>query len=672
MKRLSLLCAVGLLFVWPGCGSKSAGSALPVCGNGETELGEECDGEDLADETCETLGLGTGTLACAGDCTFDVTGCSGEAQCGNDVLEYPEECDLSQLGGASCEDLGFSGGTLGCTIVCTYDISQCEGSPECGDEVVVPPEQCDGNNLDNESCETLGLGDGTLRCADDCTFDVADCSGIPECGNELREFPEECDASDLAGEDCTTVGYTGGTLECTEGCEFDLGGCTLCGDGTAEGDETCDGSDLDGHTCQSMGFTDGTLACTAACTLDVSGCTLCGNNTAEGSEECDGPDLRSQTCVDQGFDGGTLTCGEACTFNTSGCYDYVCGNGIQEASEECDGTDLAGATCESRGYEGGFLGCTNGCTYDESLCSDCALTDTTAPVAGGHIPAPGTQGAPQDTNIEVRLFDACEIDFSSIHMYLTVTPPFGMSWFGEVFPVITGSGTDATVIYDRPNDFQMGTIVEVQVTAQDTSGNPLDEQWAFSVIAETWLTCRPDPTSVCMNIIDEAHPDTNYSGNQEAWDIGGGGGSDRRTLIRLNGPLPVGSLVLQARMHWGLCPPGSSVNTTIECYRVNVQSNGAQATWNNRTTGDTWTLPGANDIPADRQGTAGANHAVPITSTPYEALEGDAMQLAVDWASGEPNHGILCVTPSATTISVCSNFSNFAPRIHVLFGPPIP
>ena len=47
---------------------------LPVCGNNIKEAGEECDGTDLAGETCVSLGYASGTLSCK-DCKFDTSNC---------------------------------------------------------------------------------------------------------------------------------------------------------------------------------------------------------------------------------------------------------------------------------------------------------------------------------------------------------------------------------------------------------------------------------------------------------------------------------------------------------------------------------------------------------------------------------------------------------------------
>lgn len=54
-----------------GNGTGSAG-----CGDGIVSPGEQCDGADLQGFNCESMGLGTGTLACDPVmCTFDTSMC---------------------------------------------------------------------------------------------------------------------------------------------------------------------------------------------------------------------------------------------------------------------------------------------------------------------------------------------------------------------------------------------------------------------------------------------------------------------------------------------------------------------------------------------------------------------------------------------------------------------
>lgn len=64
------------------------------CGNGvvEPQLGEACDGADLAGETCQALGATSGTLGCTATCTFELAQC-GAARCGPGH-DYDETSDL--------------------------------------------------------------------------------------------------------------------------------------------------------------------------------------------------------------------------------------------------------------------------------------------------------------------------------------------------------------------------------------------------------------------------------------------------------------------------------------------------------------------------------------------------------------------------------------------------
>ena len=45
------------------------------CGDGNQDPGEDCDGSDMGNETCQTLGFDRGTLECEDDCSYDNTSC---------------------------------------------------------------------------------------------------------------------------------------------------------------------------------------------------------------------------------------------------------------------------------------------------------------------------------------------------------------------------------------------------------------------------------------------------------------------------------------------------------------------------------------------------------------------------------------------------------------------
>jgi hypothetical protein len=157
--------------------------SVPVCGDGViNQPTEACDRSDFAGASCESLGLGAGTLACSATCTLDTTGCAAPPQCGDGVRNQPSEsCDGADLGGATCQSVGFLGGTLACQSDCTFDASGCTGVPRCGDGVINRvEEQCDGSDLGGATCTSLGLLGGTLACGSACTFATAGCTGTGE------------------------------------------------------------------------------------------------------------------------------------------------------------------------------------------------------------------------------------------------------------------------------------------------------------------------------------------------------------------------------------------------------------------------------------------------------------------------------------------------------------
>lgn len=60
------------------CTQLQDGGLEAACGDGIRRVGvEACDGSDLGDQTCTSLGYPAGTLRCSSTCTFDTTGCTG-------------------------------------------------------------------------------------------------------------------------------------------------------------------------------------------------------------------------------------------------------------------------------------------------------------------------------------------------------------------------------------------------------------------------------------------------------------------------------------------------------------------------------------------------------------------------------------------------------------------
>ena len=87
------------------------------CGDDGINGSEVCDGLNLDDNDCTTVGGGFtgGTLACNPDCLgWDTSGCTTVvAVCGNGTVEVPEECDDGNLRSHD-----------GCSSCCTVESPQ--------------------------------------------------------------------------------------------------------------------------------------------------------------------------------------------------------------------------------------------------------------------------------------------------------------------------------------------------------------------------------------------------------------------------------------------------------------------------------------------------------------------------------------------------------------------
>jgi len=168
-------------------------SLVHYCGDGAVNSpGEACDGSVPAGATCQSLGLGPGTLACSPQCTLNTSGCTAAPRCGDNLRNQPfEVCDGTDLASQTCQSQGFSAGALACAADClSFNVIGCTAAPTCGDGVVNQPnELCDVNDLRGATCQSLGLGGGQLLCAPDCNLDTSQCDAASfVIDNKGREF----------------------------------------------------------------------------------------------------------------------------------------------------------------------------------------------------------------------------------------------------------------------------------------------------------------------------------------------------------------------------------------------------------------------------------------------------------------------------------------------------
>ena len=97
-----------------------------TCGDGQLAATESCDGNNFGGLTCTDLGYDSGVLACGPNCDSIIeSGCMQAPTCGNGLLDPGEACDGNNLAGQTCQSLGYDGGSLSCTPGCLINTDAC-------------------------------------------------------------------------------------------------------------------------------------------------------------------------------------------------------------------------------------------------------------------------------------------------------------------------------------------------------------------------------------------------------------------------------------------------------------------------------------------------------------------------------------------------------------------
>ncbi|MBU4315146.1 IPT/TIG domain-containing protein [Patescibacteria group bacterium] len=185
------------------CGRTGVG----CCGNGTTDLHEECDdGGIISGDGCSSMCLNEGSRMVG-------------ATCGNGDIAHEYG-----TGGEECDDGNTSSGD-GCSSICLNEgsTSITQVSAECGDGIIYPPfETCDDGGVANGD----GCSSSCLREGKNSTYSAFGSTG--RCGdsavdqNSLTGAGEDCDG----GEGCSTSClWAGSSLSYSE--------VSVCGDGIA-------------------------------------------------------------------------------------------------------------------------------------------------------------------------------------------------------------------------------------------------------------------------------------------------------------------------------------------------------------------------------------------------------------------------------------------------------
>ena len=257
----------------PTAGSDTEPTAGGICGNGAIDGSEPCDGADLGGKACADVDPAfTGTLACAADCSFDVSGCSVDP--GAPRVVFNEVTSQGALAGpfagkGDAIELYNAGGAAA-------DLSGWKLS----DDATLP---ADRTYVFPPGTQLAPKAFLVLVTLDDVTGEGDFPFGISATNEEtLTLATADSVASDTLIVDgaAATISYcrlpdgTGAWQACDQSFgEPNQAASMACGDGTRAGAEACDGADLGGATCQSLGFGGGALACSQTCTLDASMCT---------------------------------------------------------------------------------------------------------------------------------------------------------------------------------------------------------------------------------------------------------------------------------------------------------------------------------------------------------------------------------------------------------------
>lgn len=209
------------------------------CGDGVVEGNEACDGTNHDGQTCESLGYDGGSLGC-NNCQLNKSNCFNNApdpSCGNGVAESGENCDGNDMANQSCQSLGYDGGSLTCTSSCAFNRINCyNDAPQCGDS---SSDECSENQTANCSAANSNW-EGTITCSDSCNWDTSACSYVSNptsCGNGTKDFSEACDDTNFGGVTCELLGHTGGSLACADDCSNIIE--TGCTDDVVDNDIVC-------------------------------------------------------------------------------------------------------------------------------------------------------------------------------------------------------------------------------------------------------------------------------------------------------------------------------------------------------------------------------------------------------------------------------------------------
>jgi hypothetical protein len=201
----------------------------PKCGNGQVDLGEQCDGANLAGASCATLfSNGAGTLKCSSYCYYDTSGCY--AACTPNCTG--KQCGSNGCGGVcgtcSGNDTCQSGSCAACTSSC----------PALATPTLSKSVQCSFTGSDCSTCGPASCGGPryAVTCAGTPVGSEYPGPDIPGCQwKQTNTFccPAGCTRNNYFDSLCAQKGLAGTGRACTLGSALPSGCTQLPGVGVS-------------------------------------------------------------------------------------------------------------------------------------------------------------------------------------------------------------------------------------------------------------------------------------------------------------------------------------------------------------------------------------------------------------------------------------------------------